>query len=60
MNSAYFTVYVEDNQTHETVQILDLATRSEASELSRVIGKYCGCKVYIIESEFYYRKGKHE
>lgn len=58
--SAYFTVYVEDHLTHQKVQILDLATRTEANSLARTIGQYGGCTVYIVESEIFYKRGKHE
>lgn len=55
-----YTVFVEDHVTHEKVVIGDLLTRSEASELTRILDKYCACTIYTVECEFYYKKGKHE
>ena len=56
----YYQVYVEDHITHEKVVVLDLATRTEALDIARFLSQYNACSVYIVESEFFFKKGKHE
>lgn len=54
----WYTVYVEDNVTGQTVVVGDLLSRADASKLSRTIGEFMVCKVYVVNCEF--QKGLHE
>lgn len=52
----YFTVFVQDRVTKQTVCVLDMATRSEASALVRQLDYLNACDVYFIDNEFYRKK----
>lgn len=57
---SYFDVYVIDRVTKDRVCVLSFGTRSEAGEVARYLSNVDSCDLEIVESPFYYKKGKHE
>lgn len=49
----YFTVFVQDRITKQSVCILDMATRSEASDIVRFLDHLNACDVFFVENNFY-------
>lgn len=52
----YYTVFVQDRLTKQTVCILDMASRSEASALCRQLDYLNACDVYFMDNDFYRKK----
>lgn len=55
-----YTVYLKDRITGQEVCVADLCTRTEVSELRRVLEKFNACDFTVYECDFVYKKGKHE
>lgn len=49
----YFSVFVEDRQTHQRVCVLDMASRTEAMDLCRTLDYLNSCNVYFLSNNFY-------
>lgn len=55
-----YAVYVKDRLTRREVCVGDMLTRSEASEIRRILTKFDACEVCIVGFEFEKGKVKYE